>query len=185
MADVPEQRNFMNVLETERLRLRRVTIADAVFILELLNEPAFLRYIGDKGVRSVDDACTYIREGPIASYERYGFGMYIVSVIATDEPVGICGLVKRDTLDDVDIGFAFLSRFWSLGYAFEAASAVMDHARAVVRLDRVAGVTVPENTSSIRLLEKLGLAFERTVRLSAEGPELHLYAAAFGGANGG
>ena len=171
----------MNLLESERLRLRRVTTGDAVFIHELVNEPAFRRNIGDKGVHTLADACDYIRDGPIASYERYGFGMYIVSLKEDGAPIGICGLVKRDTLEDVDIGFAFLSRFWSRGYAIEAATAILEYARSVVRLDRVVGVTVPDNTSSIRLLEKLGLRFERTVRLAADAPELLLYASQLSG----
>jgi RimJ/RimL family protein N-acetyltransferase len=169
----------MNLLETERLRLRRVTLADATFIHELVNEPAFLRNIGDKGVRSLSDACDYIREGPITSYERRGFGMYIVSQKESGEPIGICGLVKRDTLDDVDIGFAFLSRFWSMGYALESAAAALEYARGVLGLERIAGVTVSDNTGSIRLLEKLGLRFERNVRLADDGPELRLYMVRF------
>src|SRR5579863_8231406 len=98
----------MNVIPTERLVLRHLDLNDDAFILELLNEPAFLRFIGDKGVRTLDDARDYISKGPIDSYRRFGFGLYLVSVRSGGTPVGICGLVKRDTLDDVDVGFAFL-----------------------------------------------------------------------------
>lgn len=113
------------VIETERLLLCRLTGDDAPFILELLNQPSFLRYIGDKGVRTLDHAREYIRKGPADSYERRGFGLYLVKLRDGAVPIGICGLVKRDALEDVDVGFAFLPAFWSQGYALESASAVM------------------------------------------------------------
>ena len=119
----------MPILKTERLELRELCFADDAFILELLNEPGFLRHIGDKGVRSLPDARQYIAKGPMASYRRCGFGLYLVSLAGGGEPVGICGLLKRDTLPDVDVGFAFLSRYWSRGYAVESAAAMLDHGR--------------------------------------------------------
>jgi RimJ/RimL family protein N-acetyltransferase len=164
------------VLETERLTLRRLELGDAEFILGLLNDPSFLRFIGDKKVRTLEDAREYISSGPIASYERHGFGLYLTERREDGVPIGICGLLKRESLKDVDIGFAFLPRFWSKGYAFESASAVMTYARSVLGLGRVVAITSPENDPSIRLLTKLGMKFESMVRLSEDSPEIRLFA---------
>jgi RimJ/RimL family protein N-acetyltransferase len=165
----------LRVLETERLVLRRLTSDDAAFIFKLLNEPSFLRYIGDKGVRTRADAVAYIQNGPVASYERLGFGLYLVELREAEVPIGICGLLKRETLKDVDVGFAFLPAFWSKGYAFEAASAVMEYGRNVLGIGRIVAITSPENESSIRLLEKMGLKFERQMVLSEGAPEIKLF----------
>jgi [ribosomal protein S5]-alanine N-acetyltransferase len=163
------------VLETARLTLRRLTVDDAPFILGLLNEPSFVRFIGDKRVRTLDDAREYIEQGPMASYEQHGFGLYLTSLTQEDTPIGICGLLKREVLDDVDIGFALVPPFWSQGYAHEAATAVLDYGRNVLRLERVVAVANPDNAASIRLLEKLGLRFSRMARLAAGEPELKLF----------
>lgn len=165
----------MTILETERLILRRLTTDDAGFILELLNQPSFLRHIGDKGVRNIDDAVRYIETGPLASYERFGFGLYLVELNTTGAPIGLCGLLKRDTLPDVDVGFAFLPAFWSQGYAFESASAVMTYGRGVVGLRRIVAITSPDNHASISLLEKIGLRFERMIKLSEDQSEVRLF----------
>ena len=167
------------LIETARLRLRHLTADDADFIVELLNEPAFIRNIGDRGVRTAEDARGYIAKGPVASYERHGFGLYAVELKETGAPIGICGLLKRDTLEDVDIGFAFLSRYWSKGYAVEAAAAALDHGRDRVGLPRVVAITVPQNEPSIRVLEKIGLRFERMVKVADDEPELKLFAVDF------
>ncbi len=166
----------MNVIETERLDLRRLSVDDAEFILELLNEPSFIRNIGDKGVRTISDARQYILNGPVASYERSGFGLYLVELKNSRVPIGICGLLKRDALPDVDIGFAFLPKFWLKGYAFESASAVRTYGINALGLRRIVAITNPDNDSSIRVLEKIGLSYERLVRLSDDGPEIKLYA---------
>lgn len=165
----------MNVIETNRLALRRLEIADAGFILELLNQPSFLQFIGDRGVRTLDDACAYILKGPVASYERFGFGLYAVLLKESGSPIGICGLVKRETLEDADVGFALLPQFWSKGYAFESAFAVMAYGRNELGLNRIVGVTSSDNIASIHVLEKLGLKFEKMVKLSEAGPELKLF----------
>lgn len=164
-----------SVIETQRLRLRLLTLDDARFILELLNEPSFLRFIGDKGVRDPDGARAYLAKGPIDSYERHGFGLYAVC-LRDGTPIGICGLVKRDGLDDADLGFAFLSRHWSHGYAAESAGAVMAHAGEMLGLKRVVAITSPDNRDSMAVLEKVGLKYERTVRLAADAAELNLFA---------
>jgi RimJ/RimL family protein N-acetyltransferase len=162
-------------LVTARLTLRRLSPDDAPFILALLNEPSFVRHIGDRGVRTIADAESYIAAGPLASYERFGFGLYLVQLTHSAAPIGICGLVKRDTLPDVDIGFAFLPRFWSQGYAFESACAVRDHARDEVGLRRLVAIVDPVNAGSIRVLEKLGFTFEKMVRLGDEHKDLKLF----------
>ena len=166
----------MNVIETERLNLRRLSVDDAEFILELLNEPSFIRNIGDKGVRTISDARQYILNGPVDSYESYGFGLYLVELKNSRVPIGICGLLKRDALPDVDIGFAFLPRFWSRGYAFESALAVRTYGIDALELKRIVAITSPGNDGSIRVLEKIGLSYERTTRLSENEPEIKLYA---------
>lgn len=165
----------MRVLETERLILRRLSPDDAEFILQLLNEPSFIRNIGDKGVRSIADAVQYIQTGPVASYERFGFGLYLVELKETGASIGICGLIKRESLTDVDVGFAFLPSFWSKGYAFEAASAVVTYGREVLGIKPIVAITAPDNRGSIKVLEKLGLRFERLIRLSEDEPELKLF----------
>ena len=158
----------MNILETERLILCKLSKSDAAFILELLNDASFLRFIGDKGVRNLDDARQYILTGPIESYERLGFGLYLTKLKDGGVPIGICGLVKRESLKDVDVGFAFLAKFRGKGYAFESASAVLTHAKTVLGLNRIVAVTYPDNYDSIRVLKKLGLRFEKMVKLSSD-----------------
>ncbi len=164
------------VLETERLVLREMDAAhDAAFMLELLNEPAFLRYVADRGVRTTGAAAAYITEKILPSYEKLGFGFYVVELKESGEPVGICGLVKRDTLDDVDIGFSTAARYERRGYAREAASALLEHGRTVHGLARIVGITAPDNHASARLLEKLGLRFERMVQVPGFGSESRLF----------
>jgi ribosomal-protein-alanine N-acetyltransferase len=166
----------MNVLETERLNLRQLNEGDAAFIVELLNDPAFLHNIGDRGVRTVEDAARYILEGPVESYARHGFGLWLVELKDTATPTGICGLVKRDALPDADIGYAFLPRFRSQGYAYESAAAVISYAANALGLRRVLAITNGHNVGSIKVLEKLGLKFDRPVRLSKDAPEIMLFA---------
>ena len=166
----------MAVLETERLTLRNASLDDAEFILRLLNEPSFLRFIGDRGVRSVDAAERYITDRLIESYIRNGFGLWIVERKALPGPIGICGLVKRDALPDADIGFAFLPEFWSAGYAYESALGVRDYAFGSLGLPRLLAIVNPDNGPSIRLVEKLGLQFERTIELSTKEPPVRVFA---------
>lgn len=165
-------------LETPRLRLRRMTEDDAAFVLELLNQPSFLRYIGDKGVRTLDDARGYVRQGPAASYERHGFGLYVVELKGPGTPIGINGLLRRDYLDAPDIGFAFLPRAWSQGYARESAEAVLAEARERFCLRRVLAITSPDNEASIGLLGRLGFRFERAAQPAPGEPPVNVYARA-------
>ena len=166
----------MKVLETDRLILRWLIPEDAEFILRLLNEPSWLRFIGNKGVRTLDDARDYILKGPVEMYSRLGFGLYLVELKAENLPIGICGLIKRDSLADVDIGFAFLPDFWGKGYAYESASAVMEYGVRAFGLKRLVAITTPDNYASAGLLEKLGFKFERVINLSDDGEALRLFA---------
>jgi RimJ/RimL family protein N-acetyltransferase len=172
------------VLETNRLILRELCAGDAAFILELVNDPDWLRFIGDRGVRTLEDARQYIASGPVDMYLRLGFGLYRVELKESGVPMGICGLIKRESLADVDIGFAFLPKFRSRGFAFEAASATMGYGRGVLGLTRIVAITSPANEDSIRLLGKLGMQFERMVSLSPDLPEVRLFAVNGPGAAG-
>jgi len=166
----------MNVLETERLILRRLSAEDAAFILELVNEPAWLQFIGDRGVRTLEDARGYILNGPVAMYRRVGFGLYMVELKPSATPIGICGLIARVGLADIDIGFAFLTAFRGQGYAYESASAMMAYAQDTLGLNRVVAITAPDNQRSITLLTKLGLSFVDMLRLGQDQPEVMLFA---------
>ena len=163
------------VLETQRLILRRFTLDDAAFVVELVNDPAWLANIGDRKVRSLEDARTYLRQGTLAMYDRVGFGMYVVTLKESGEPIGTCGLIQRDTLPDVDIGFAFLPRYRGQGFAFESAAAVMEYGTGVIGLKRIVAIVSANNQASIRLLEKIGLRFERTIRFPGDEEEIPLY----------
>jgi RimJ/RimL family protein N-acetyltransferase len=165
----------MTVLETERLFLRRFDVDDAQFIVTLLNEPSFLRYIGDKKVRNVNDAQQYILNGPIASYERNGFGLYLIELRESHTPIGMCGLIKREELSDPDIGFALLPEFTNKGFAFEAATAVLQDARERLQRQRVLAITTPDNEASIQLLQRLGFRFEGVTRLSPDREQVKLF----------
>jgi RimJ/RimL family protein N-acetyltransferase len=166
-------------LATARLRLRDLTAGDAPFVLALMNEPAFIAHIGDRGVRTLADAERYITEGPWTRVRPPAGGLAAVQLASNGEPIGLCGLLTRDALADPDIGFAFLQRHWSKGYAFEAAAAVRDHARDVLHLPRLLAIVSPANTASIRLLEKLGFVFERKASMSDGAAEIAVYAVAF------
>ena len=165
----------MRILETERLVIRYLTQDDAEFILELLNEPDFIRYIADRGVRTLDDAQNYIKNGPAASYAKNGFGLFAVELKETEIPIGMCGLIRRDVLPDVDIGYALLERYWNNGYAYEAAAAVLDYGYKVIGLKRIVAITSLDNNASAKVLEKIGLQFDRIINLPGLGGESKLF----------
>ena len=153
----------MLVLETDRLTLYHLSTDDASFIIKLVNSSTWLRFIGDRGIKTAKQAYRYLVDGPLASYERFGFGLYLIKLKKGDLPIGLCGLIKRDVLNDPDIGFALLPEFTGAGYAYEAAGAVLTYAKTVLELNRVVAITTEENTHSINLLKKLGLQFENLV----------------------
>ncbi len=163
----------MKILETERTILREIVADDAAFILDLLNQPSFIKYIGDRNVRTVEQAREYIASRFTASYEKFGFGFYVVELKSDNTPIGICGFVKRDTLPDADVGFAFLAAFEGKGYGFETAHQILEYGRDTLKLPRVLAITSQNNDRSGRLLERIGLKYERLISLGAE--ELKLY----------
>lgn len=163
----------MKRLDTERLELHPFADGDADFVLRLLNEPSFLRYIGDRGVHDLESARRYIADGPVESYARYGHGLMRVVRKADGVAVGMCGVLKRDTLPDPDIGFSFFPDYWSQGYALESARAVMQHAREVLGIGRILAITTRDNGPSMRLLDRLGYRFDRMIQMGDE--ELRLF----------
>lgn len=167
-----------NILETERLNLREIIASDDEFILRLLNQPSFIENIGDRNVRTPEQAREYIETRFTKSYRENGFGLYLVG-LKRGIPIGISGLVKRDTLPAPDIGFAFLPQFCGFGYALESAQAVMKYSLETLNLDRVVAITTQTNFSSIKLLEKLGFAFESLLEQPLDDEELNLYSHSF------
>lgn len=165
----------MHIVDTERLRIRTITLdeEDVAFDLALLNDPDFIEHIGDRGVRTLDDARKHIADGAHAMQARHGHSMYVVE-LKDGMRIGMCGLVKRDTLQDVDIGYAFMPQYRGQGYAYEAARAVVEHARSL-GIRRLAGITSPANVASNQLLQKLGLKFERLTHLTPEDSGTNLY----------
>jgi RimJ/RimL family protein N-acetyltransferase len=161
----------MLILETERLQLRTVSPDDAPFYLELVNEPSWIRFIGDRGIRTLDAARAAILDGPVAMYERLGYSLYLVQRRSDGAPLGMCGLIKRDVLPETDIGYAISPRYWGQGYAYEAAAAVVAHARGPLGLAGLMAITSPDNAASIQLLGKLGMQFVERTRLQGwDGP---------------
>lgn len=163
------------VVETERLILRKFTLQDAPFVLKLVNTPTWLRFIGDRNVHSIEDAERYLLNGSLKSYREHGFGFYAVINKANLDCLGMCGLVKRDSLEDVDIGFAFLPDSAGKGYGFEAATATMNLAKNTLKLKRIIAIVDPENEISIGLIKKIGLTYEKMIQLSPDDIELMLW----------
>lgn len=163
------------VIETQRLILRKFTVDDAAFMLELLNTPDWLRFIGNRNVRTLEQAKQYLLNGYIRSYQEHGFGFYVVVIKATQESIGICGIVKRKDLEDVDIGFAFFQQFMGKGYGYESACAVLNYARNDLKIKRIVAIVDSENLVSIALIKKIGLQFEKMIQLSPKDIELMLF----------
>jgi RimJ/RimL family protein N-acetyltransferase len=165
----------VKILETERLFLREIVESDAEFIVDLLNQPSFIKYIGDRNVKTVERALEVIENRYRQSYREFGYGLYVVELKKTSEPIGFCGFVRREALPEADIGFAFLPQYEKKGYAFESADAVMKYGRNVLNLRRVLAITSPDNESSIRLLEKLGFNFESLLELPLNNEPVKLF----------
>ena len=166
----------MNLPETDRLLITALAKDDAPFILELVNTPDWLQFIGDRGIKTLADAENYIINGPMASYSTYGHGLYLVTLKDTAAPVGICGIIKRDTLEDKDIGFALLPQYTGKGYAYEAAAAILQYAKEVLGIQRIVAITLAANSRSVNLLTKLGLVYEKMLRFPGNEEELMLFA---------
>lgn len=165
----------MMILETERLRLRQFGHSDAAFIIELLNSPGWLEYIGERNVKTIEQAINYIEDGPIKSYRENGYGLWMVERKEGELPVGMCGIIRRPLLDNPDIGFAFLPSYMGTGFAYEIAKATLDFANLQLKIPVVSAITVPKNVRSIRLIEKLGLTFIREFSFPDSQEILSLY----------
>jgi RimJ/RimL family protein N-acetyltransferase len=163
------------ILETERLILREFTTTDSAFIIALVNSPGWLQYIGDRNIKTEEAANNYLLNGPIKSYKENGFGLGMVELKEKNTPVGMCGILKRDTLPNPDIGFAFLPGYNGMGYAFEIAKATIDHATSQLKIPLISAITVVSNTRSIRLLEKIGLSFNKVIIFPGSEEELLLF----------
>jgi len=167
-------------LETERLSLRRVTLDDADFMLDLWNDPAFIRNVGDRGVRTVEQAHEAMKSGALKLYADHGYGPYAMVLKSDGRRIGICGLFKRDNLDHPDIGFSVLPDFCGKGYAGEAAFAVLAHAHDDIGICSLTAIVSPDNAPSIGLIEKLGLSFVRMITMPGDNEEICLYSATIG-----
>lgn len=163
------------ILKTERLILREFNINDTTFIIELLNSEGWLKYIGDRNIKNEEQAKNYLINGPLKSYEENGFGLSLVALKETQKPIGMCGLIKRSYLTNPDIGFAFLPSYSSKGYGSEIASAVLSYAKNKLKMNTVDAITLPTNTYSIKLIEKIGMTYHSIFADPNTNEELLLY----------
>ena len=165
----------MNIIETDRLKIKKLTVEDSKFIFELLNDPEWIKYIGNRNINNDKDAQNYISNRLLKSYEQYAFGLYLVKENNSNASIGLCGLIKRDYLEHVDLGFAFLPNYRKNGYAYESASAVIKYAKETFGLDTLFAITSLDNTRSVNLLEKLGFKFINKITAPEEKEELNLF----------
>ncbi|AKQ47458.1 hypothetical protein TH63_03005 [Rufibacter radiotolerans] len=163
------------ILETDRLTLREFSLEDAPFIIELVNSPGWLQYIGDKNIQTQDQARFYLTNGPLKSYEQHGYGPSLVARKEDQKPIGLCGIINRENLDTPDIGFALLPDFMGKGYGYEIASATLAYAQNQLKLTKISAITMPYNKNSIQLLEKIGLVFRKTFSFPGNKEKLLLY----------
>ncbi|GLH71993.1 N-acetyltransferase [Geothrix limicola] len=164
----------MTLIQTKRLTIRLLALEDAPFILRLLNEPSFIENIGDKDVRTLAQAENYLSQGPLTSYAAHGHGLWMVQHRTTGNPMGMCGLIKRDTLPELDLGYALVPEFWGLGYGREAAAACLDWGRNTLGLEGILAIVSPGNAASTRLLESLDFRFTGRKEM-APGNEVLVY----------
>jgi len=164
-----------SILETERLSLREFNTTDAAFIIQLLNSEGWLKFIGDRHIKTLEQAENYLTNGPMKSYSVNGFGLSMVELKNTHTPIGMCGIIKRDNLPDIDIGFAFLEEFMGNGYAFEIAQATINFAKENLQKETILAITIPTNVRSINLLKKIGMKFEKNFSFEGSTEELMLF----------
>jgi RimJ/RimL family protein N-acetyltransferase len=163
------------ILTTERLVLREFTEEDDLFIIELVNTEDWLKYIGDKNIKTRQQAKEYLVKGPIKSYQENGYGLFLVELKDSKIPIGMCGIINRPTLENPDIGFAFLPQYVGQGFGYEIAQSTINYAQNELRINKVLAITIPENLASIKLLTKLGLKFQKSIKFSNDSAELMLY----------
>ena len=162
------------VLSTDRLNIREASLDDAAFVLKILNDDAWLKYIGDRNVRTLEDAKNYISSSLISGYQKNGYGMYVVEDKTSSTSLGFCGLVNRPTLENIDIGFAFLTEHCGMGYGYESSKAVLHYALNDLNIKKIVAITLEKNSRSRKLLEKIGLSFEKFIQ-GGNGEELMMY----------
>jgi [ribosomal protein S5]-alanine N-acetyltransferase len=165
----------MTFIDTDRLSIRYMTVEDFRFIYRLLNEPTWIKYIGDKGIKTEDDAKNYIQTGPLQMYKDYGFGLYLVTLKETAVPIGLCGLIKRPSLENIDLGYAFLPEHTGKGYAFEATKAVMDYGKEQLSIEKLIAITTIDNIKSEKVLLKLGFSYDSLIKGTNDLEELKLF----------
>jgi len=167
----------MTILKTARLNIREMHLGDAAFILQILNDPAFINNVGDKKIRTIEGAREYITDGPLKSYRKNGYGLFLTERIDKNNltPVGMCGLINREVLEDTDIGFAFLPEYTGKGYGYESALAVLNFGKTKIGLKRIVAIVSPDNPGSIGLLKKLGFQYERKIRLPEDDSDIDYY----------
>lgn len=163
------------LISTDRLFIRKFDLNDAEFIYQLLNSEAWIKYIGNRNIRNLEDARNYIANSPLYFYQKFGFGPYLVALKDRYEPIGMCSLIKRDTLNDVDLGFAFLDPFIGKGYAYEASKAIIEFSEKTLALKKLVAIALPDNTASLKLLEKLGFRYQNNIQFPNETEELMLF----------
>jgi RimJ/RimL family protein N-acetyltransferase len=165
----------MILIETERLNLKLLSENDASFILELVNTPLWLQWIGSRNVNNKEDAVRYLVQGPLKSYADFGYGLFLVELKSLNIPIGLCGLVKRNELDGPDLGFAFLPSYIEKGFGFEIAKATLDYVKEKFRLEKIYAVSLAENKRSIHLLSKLSFTYISSISLPSSTEPLSLY----------
>lgn len=165
----------MTLINTDRLSIRYIKVEDFNFIFRLLNDPSWIKYIGDKGIKTEDDARNYIQTGPLQMYKNFGFGLYLVTLKETAVPIGLCGLIKRPSLENIDLGYAFLPEYTGKGYAFEATKAVLQYGKEQLTIDKIVAITTIDNLSSEKVLLKLGFTFDSLIKEKNEAEQLKLF----------
>lgn len=165
----------MTLIDTDRLSIRYIKVEDFNFIFRLLNDPSWIKYIGDKGIKTEDDAKNYIQTGPLQMYKNFGFGLYLVTLKETAVPIGLCGLIKRPSLENIDLGYAFLPEYTGKGYAFEATKSVLQYGKEQLTIDKIVAITTLDNFSSEKVLLKLGFTFDSLIKEKNEAEQLKLF----------
>jgi [ribosomal protein S5]-alanine N-acetyltransferase len=165
----------MTIIDTNRLVIRNITEQDFNFIFRLLNEPSWIKYIGDKGIKTEDDAKNYIQTGPLQMYKDFGFGLFLVTLKENGVPIGLCGLIKRPSLENIDLGYAFLPEYTGKGYAFEATKAVIQYGKEQLSIDKIVAITTIDNLNSEKVLLKLGFSFDSLIKEKNASEELKLF----------
>lgn len=164
------------IIDTKRLYLRELTLGDSEFVYKLVNTPKWIKFIGDRKINSIKDSEKYLTKGPLKSYTQNGFGMWLIVLKHSLIPIGICGILKREFINDLDIGFAMLPKYENNGYGYEAANATLTFAKHKLKISRIVGFTLDYNNHSINLLNKLGFKFEKMIRLPNNDENMALFA---------